>query len=87
VTQEKQKPAKLVRDPRNHPDLILRRIQAKHMPEQELDYVAINLMNGEYVIAGTPELAMQEFERRWPKYPCYLCRVDGGPAYNLYSAG
>src|SRR5262249_13672064 len=41
------KPERMVRDPRNQPHLVLRRIQAKHLPEHELDYVAINLFTGE----------------------------------------
>jgi clan AA aspartic protease len=84
MVTEKPKPEKLVRDPRNHWKLVLRRVQAKHMPERELDIVVINLMNGEYVIASTPQLALKEFDARWPGAPSYICRVDGGPAYSLY---
>lgn len=86
MAETKQAPEKLVRDPRNHWSLVLRRVQAKHMSERELDIVVINLMNGEYVIASTPQLAMKEFEERWPGYPHYICRVDGGPAYSLRAA-
>jgi phenylalanine-4-hydroxylase len=68
-------PERMVRDPRNQPHLVLRRIQAKHLPEHELDYVAINLFTGEYVFGRTPNAALKEFDKRWPDAASYVSAV------------
>src|SRR5262249_35090630 len=77
------KPEKMVRDPRNHPKLVLRRIQAKLMPEHELDIVAINLHTGEYVRGKTWGEAERVFRARWREGGSYICRVEGGPAARI----
>lgn len=76
-------PERLVRDPKNRPELVLRRIQAELMPDHELDIVCINLINGEWVIGKTLREAQKKFRAKWPDYPYYFCRVDGGPAGRL----
>lgn len=65
------------------PERLLQHIQAKHMPAQKLDIVAINLENGEYIIAADANQALKGFRERWPEDGFYLCRVDGGPAMKL----
>jgi phenylalanine-4-hydroxylase len=69
------KPERMVRDPRNQPHLVLRRIQAKHLPEHELDWVAINMLTGEYVFAPNCGKATKEFDKRWPDAPIYVTPV------------
>jgi len=83
MAKKKQKVERLVRDPRNAPELVLRRLQAKLLPEQELDIVAINMLTGEYVLGKTMKEAMGKFRAQWPDYPIYVCRADGGPACRL----
>ena len=81
--EKKQEVERWVRDPKNQPELVLRRIQRELGPERELEFVAINLFNVEYVIASDPNVAMKEFDKRWPGDGMYICRVDGGPAFRL----
>lgn len=61
----------------------MRRIQAKLMPEHELDIVAINMLTGDYTIGKTMKEVMDQFNAQWPGYPSYVCRVDGGPAVRI----
>jgi phenylalanine-4-hydroxylase len=77
------KPEKLVRDPKNRPEYVLRRLQRELTPENEMDIVCINLMNGEWVMGKTLWEAMDKFHAKWPDYPFYFCRADGGPAARL----
>jgi hypothetical protein len=74
-----QKPERMVRDPRNQPHLVLNRIRAKHLPEHELDYVAINILTGEYVFGRTPGAAMREFNKRWPDGGIYVASMVDRP--------
>lgn len=77
------KPERLVRDPKNRPEFVLRRIQRELTPEQERDIVAINMLTGEYVLGKTLREVEQAFHAKWPGYPSYVCRADGGPAARL----
>jgi hypothetical protein len=77
------KPERMVRDPMNAPHLVLWRIQQKLMPEHALDIVAINMINGEYVLGKTMREAEDAFEAKWPGYPSYVCRLDGGGAARI----
>ena len=81
--EKKQEVERWVRDPNNAPERVLRRVQRELGPERELEFVAINLYNGEFVVATDPNAAVREFHKRWPDDGYYLCRVDGGPAFRL----
>jgi hypothetical protein len=67
-------------DPRNAPEVVLRRIQAELTPERELDIVAINMLNGEYVLGKTIGEAEQDFRAKWPDAPSFICRVNARPS-------
>jgi hypothetical protein len=66
-------------DPRNAPELVLRRIQAGLTPEHELDIVAINMLTGEYVLGKTIAEAEKEFRDKWPDAPSYMCSLNAAP--------
>lgn len=70
----------MVRDPRNQPKMVLRRIQPELTPEQQLQMIAINVLTGEYVLGDTVTEALDKFEAKWPDAPFYFCRADGEPA-------
>ena len=80
---QEPKPERMVRDPKNAIDQVLRRIQAELMPEHALKILAINMYNGEYAMADDMNKALKEFRARWPDDGVYLIRVDGGPAGRL----
>jgi hypothetical protein len=76
-----QKPERMVRDRRNQrrPHLVRNRIRARHLPEHELDYVAINMLTGEYVFGHTPGAGMREFNKRWPDGGIYVASMVDEP--------
>jgi len=65
-------------DPRNAPELVLRRIQADLLSEHESGVVAINMLSGEYVLGKTTREAESAFRAKWPDAPSYMCNLNAG---------
>jgi len=83
MARKNLKVERMVRDPRNQPRMVLKRIQAELTPEQQLQMIAINYMNGEFVLGDTVTQAIKKFVAKWPDDPYYFCRADGQPADRL----
>src|SRR5713226_1098907 len=58
----------------------LAEIQKTLMPKHAAEFVAINMVTGEYALGNTPTEATHLYRSRWPDHLFFLCRVDGGPA-------
>jgi phenylalanine-4-hydroxylase len=79
----RHKPEKMVRDPNNAPERVLKRIQRELGPEHDFDVVAINIFTGEYVLGKTYGEVERAFRAKWPEGGSHICRVDGSPAINM----
>jgi hypothetical protein len=63
---------------------ILHEAQRTLLPEQASKIVAINVDNGEYVVAATLDAVHDEFRKRWPGKISYVARADGGPVVKFH---
>jgi len=62
----------------------LAEIQKSLMPGHAAEFLAINMVTGEYALGKTAHEAVARHRSRWPDHLMYLCRVDGGPAYKFH---
>jgi len=62
----------------------LAEIQKTLMPEHAAEFVAIDMVTGEYTLGKTPQEASALFRSRWPSHLFFRCRVDGGPATKFH---
>jgi hypothetical protein len=62
----------------------LAEIQKTLMPEHAKEFIAINMVTGEYTFGKTAGEAADKFMTRWPDHLFFRCRVDGGPAVRFH---
>jgi hypothetical protein len=60
-------------------DQFLKAVQGQLLPYHAQEFVAINMVTGEYTLGHTPREAAEAFEASWPDVLMFRCRVDGGP--------
>jgi len=64
-------------------DELFQEIQKKLLPDHAEEIAAINLTNGEYVLAKSVTEVVDRFRKTWPDDLYFLTRVDGEPLFRL----
>ncbi len=63
---------------------ILPRLQQALLPEHSDEFIAIHLETEEYTLGETSLEATQRFQKKWPDFVPFVCRVDGGPVVKFH---